>query len=165
MTSQQKALRDKLAEVEKTLADLPDDATTARQRATYRRMRAYFDWWIADDYGINRWAAQKQLMQLDREMQSFQAQRQRVESLMADDARHAELARRIAASERELATLGTEVSEALGSARQTLLAQVDRMLAAQQQELNGYLLASRHAQARLADQLFRASQNAGAGDE
>jgi hypothetical protein len=39
------------------------------------------------------------------------------------------------------------------------------MLAAQQQELNGYLLASRHAQARLADQLFRASQNAGAGDE
>ena len=98
-------------------------------------------------------------------MQSFQAQRQRVESLMADDARHAELARRIAASERELATLGTEVSEALGSARQTLLAQVDRMLAAQQQELNGYLLASRHAQARLADQLFRASQNAGAGDE
>ena len=165
MTSQQKALRDKLAEVEKTLADLPDDATTAGQRATYRRMRAYFDWWIADDYGINRWAAQKQLMQLDREMQSFQAQRQRVESLMADDARHAELARRIAASERELATLGTEVSEALGSARQTLLAQVDRMLAAQQQELNGYLLASRHAQARLADQLFRASQNAGAGDE
>ena len=165
MTSQQKALRDKLAEVEKTLADLPDDATTARQRATYRRMRAYFDWWIADDYGINRWAAQKQLMQLDREMQSFQAQRQRVESLMADDARHAELARRIAASERELATLGTEVSEELGSARQTLLTQVDRMLAAQQQELNGYLLASRHAQARLADQLFRASQNAGAGDE
>ena len=165
MTSQQKALRDKLAEVEKTLADLPDDATTARQRATYRRMRAYFDWWIADDYGINRWAAQKQLMQLDREMQSFQAQRQRVESLMADDARHAELARRIAASERELATLGTEVSDALGSARKTLLTQVDRMLAAQQQELNGYLLASRHAQARLADQLFRASQNAGAGDE
>ena len=165
MTSQQKALRDKLAEVEKTLADLPDDATTAGQRATYRRMRAYFDWWIADDYGINRWAAQKQLMQLDREMQSFQAQRQRVESLMADDARHAELARRIAASERELATLGTEVSDALGSARQTLLTQVDRMLAAQQQELNGYLLASRHAQARLADQLFRASQNAGAGDE
>ena len=165
MTSQQKALRDKLAEVEKTLADLPDDATTAGQRATYRRMRAYFDWWIADDYGINRWAAQKQLMQLDREMQSFQAQRQRVESLTADDARHAELARRIAASERELATLGTEVSDALGSARQTLLTQVDRMLAAQQQELNGYLLASRHAQARLADQLFRASQNAGAGDE
>jgi len=165
MTSKQKALRDKLDDVEETLAGLPDNATTAGQRATYQRMRAYFDWWVADDYGVNRWAAQKQLMQLDREMQSFQAQRQRVESLMADDARHAELVRRIAASERELATLGTEVSDALGSARQTLLTQVDRMLAAQQQELNGYLLASRHAQARLADQLFRASQSAGAGDE
>jgi hypothetical protein len=165
MTSEQKALRDKLNEVEETLAGLPDDATTASQRATYRRMRAYFDWRIADDYGINRWAAQKQLRELDREMDRFQAQRQRVETLMADDARHAELARRIAASERELATLGKEVAEALGNARQALLSQVDSMLVAQQEELNGYLLASRHAQARLADQLFRASQNAGVADE
>ena len=39
------------------------------------------------------------------------------------------------------------------------------MLAAQQAELNGYLVASRHAQARLADKLFRASHSAGAGDE
>jgi len=165
MTSEQKALRDKLDEVEETLASLPDDATTASQRATYQRMRAYFDWWIADDYGVNRWAAQKQLRELNREMDRFQAQRQRVETLMADDARHAELARRIAASERELATLGEEIADALGNARQALLSQVDSMLVAQQEELNGYLLASRHAQARLADQLFRASQNAGAGDE
>lgn len=84
---------------------------------------------------------------------------------MADDARHAELAQRIASSERELATLGAEVADALGKARQALLSQVDTMLVAQQEELNGYLLASRHAQARLADQLFRASQSAGAGDE
>jgi hypothetical protein len=165
MTSKQKALRDKLDEVEETLAGLPDDATTASQRATYQRMRAYFDWWIADDYGVNRWAAQKQLRELDREMDRFQAQRQRVETLMADDARHAELARRIAASERELATLGEEVADALVNARQALLSQVDSMLVAQQEELNGYLLASRHAQARLADQLFRASQNAGAANE
>jgi len=165
MTSRQKALRDKLNEVEETLASLPDDATTASQRATYQRMRAYFDWWIADDYGVNRWAAQKQLRELDREMDRFQAQRQRVETLMADDARHAELAGRIASSERQLAALGDEVSKALGTARQALLTQVDRMLVAQQEELKGYLLASRHAQARLADQIFRASQSAGAGDE
>jgi len=165
MTAEQKALRDKLNEVEETLAGLPDDATTARQRETYRRMRAYFDWWIADDYGVNRWAAQKQLRELDREMQHFQAQRQRVETLMSDDGRHAELARRISASERELATLGQEVAVALSNARRILLSQVDSMLVAQQEELNGYLVASRHAQARLADQLFRRSQNPGAGDE
>lgn len=165
MTSKQKALRDKLDDVEETLAGLPDNATTAGQRATYQRMRAYFDWWVADDYGVNRWAAQKQLRELDREMDRFQAQRQRVEKLMADDARHAELAQRIASSERELATLGAEVADALGKARQALLSQVDTMLVARQEELNGYLLASRHAQARLADQLFRASQSAGAGDE
>ena len=165
MTAEQKALRDKLNEVEETLAGLPDDATTARQRETYRRMRAYFDWWIADDYGVNRWAAQKQLRELDREMQHFQAQRQRVETLMSDDGRHAELARRISASERELATLGQEVAVALSNARRILLSQVDSMLVDQQEELNGYLVASRHAQARLADQLFRTSQNPGAGDE
>ncbi|MDX1559750.1 MAG: hypothetical protein R3193_12630 [Marinobacter sp.] len=165
MTSEQRVLRDKLDEVEDTLAGLPDDATTASQRATYQRMRAYFDWWIADDYGVNRWAAQKQLRELGSEMERFQVQRQRVETLMADDARHAELARRIAASERELATLGVEVSEALGIVRQALLSQVDSMLVDQQEELRGYLSASRHAQARLADQLFRASQSAGAGDE
>ncbi|MBY5962059.1 tetratricopeptide repeat protein [Marinobacter nauticus] len=165
MTSEQKALREKLNEVEETLAGLPDDATTASQRETYRRMRAYFDWWIADDYGVNRWAAQKQLRELDREMQHFQAQRQRVETLTSDDDRHAELARRISASERELATLGEEVAVALSNARRILLSQVDSMLVAQQEELNGYLLASRHAQARLADQLFRASQSAGASDE
>ena len=165
MTAEQKALRDKLNEVEETLAGLPDDATTARQRETYRRMRAYFDWWIADDYGVNRWAAQKQLRELDREMQHFQAQRQRVETLMSDDDRHAELVRRISASESELATLGQEVAVALSSARRILLSQVDSMLVDQQEELNGYLVASRHAQARLADQLFRTSQNPGAGDE
>ncbi|RBP77282.1 hypothetical protein DET64_101478 [Marinobacter nauticus] len=165
MTAEQKALRDKLNEVEETLAGLPDDATTASQRETYRRMRAYFDWWIADDYGVNRWAAQKQLRELDREMQHFQAQRQRVETLMSDDDRHAELARRISASESELATLGQEVAVALSNARRILLSQVDSMLVAQQEELNGYLVASRHAQARLADQLFRRSQNPGAGDE
>lgn len=165
MTAEQKALRDKLNEVEETLAGLPDDATTARQRETYRRMRAYFDWSIADDYGLNRWAAQKQLRELDREMQHFQAQRQKVEALMSDGDRHAELARRISASERELATLGQEVAVALSNARRILLSQVDSMLVAQQEELNGYLVASRHAQARLADQLFRASQSAGASDE
>ena len=165
MTAEQKALRDKLNEVEETLAGLPDDATTASQRETYRRMRAYFDWWIADDYGVNRWAAQKQLRELDREMQHFQAQRQRVETLMSDDDRHAELARRISASESELATLGQEVAVALSNARRILLSQVDSMLVDQQEELNGYLVASRHAQARLADQLFRRSQNPGAGDE
>ncbi|WP_341582768.1 hypothetical protein [Marinobacter metalliresistant] len=165
MTTEQKVLRDKLDEVEKTLAELPDDETTASQRETYQRMRAYFDWWIADDYGVNRWAAQKQLRELDREMERFQAQRQRVETLMAEDTRHADLARRIAVSEWELAALGEEVSEALGHARKILLDQVDRMLATQQEELNGYLVASRHAQARLADQLFRASPSAGAGDE
>lgn len=165
MTTKQKALRDKLDEVEETLAGLPDDATTASQRATYQRMRAYFDWWIADDYGVNRWAAQKQLRELDSEMERFQVQRQRVEALMADDSRHAELARRIAASERELANLGAEVADALGNARKALVRQVDNMLAAQQEELNGYLVASRHAQARLADQLFRASQSAGVADE
>lgn len=165
MTSEQKALKAKLDEVEKTLAALPDDESTAAQRATYHRMRAYFDWWVEDEYGVNRWAAQKQVRELEREMARFQAQRQTVGSLLAADTRHRELSRRINAREQDLENLGRDVSMALENARQTLLLQLDQVLAAQQEELKGYLVASRHAQARLADRLFRARQASGAGND
>lgn len=161
MSAEQRALERQLDEVQSLLAELPDDASTARQRNTYRRMRAYLDWWIADDYGVNRWAAQKQLRALNREMALFESQRQRVDILMADDDHHAHLARRIAEKERELAAIDQEVSQALAAARGALMSQVDKRLVARQKELKGYLLAARHAQARLADQLFQASQQSG----
>ena len=158
MTSDQKKLAAQLDRVEETLAALPDDASTERQRAKYDRMRAHFEWMIADDYGVNRWAAQKQLRELGQAMSVFQQQRQTIETLMAQDRRHNQLTGRLAAKEAELETLRDELDEALGQARARLMGRVDQSLQAQNEQLRGYLVASRHAQARLADALYQRQQ-------
>lgn len=158
MTSDQKKLAAQLDRVEETLSALPDDASTERQRAKYNRMRAHFEWMIADDYGVNRWAAQKQLRELGQAMSVFQQQRQTIETLMAQDRRHNQLTGRLAAKEAELETLRDELDEALGRARARLMGRVDQSLQAQNEQLRGYLVASRHAQARLADALYQRQQ-------
>lgn len=158
MTSDQKKLAAQLDRVEKTLAALPNDAATERQRAKYRRMRAHFEWMIADDYGVNRWAAQKQLRELGRAMSVFQQQRQTIETLMAKDRQHERLSGRLAAKEAELEALRDDLNQALAQARTRLMDRVDQSLQEQNQQLRGYLVASRHAQARLADALYQRQQ-------
>lgn len=165
MTTEQKALKARLDEVAATLAQLPDDESTASQREKYQRMRAYFDWSLANDYGVNRWAAQKQLRELDREMEQFRNQRAAIEDLMAGDNEHDELAGRLIRKGVELRELKTQVQEALGQARRILTSRLDQALEQQNTELRRYLVASRHAQARLADQLFRASQKPEAAND
>ncbi|RBW50256.1 hypothetical protein DS878_06025 [Marinobacter sp. F3R11] len=165
MTTEQKALKKRLDKVAATLAQLPDDQSTARQRETYRRMKAYFDWSIADDYGVNRWAAQKQLRELDREMEQFLNQRAAIEALMAVDSEHSELAGRLARNAEEIQSLKAQVQDALTMARSMLMGRLDEALEQQNNELRRYLVASRHAQARLADQLFREDSNAEAAND
>lgn len=163
MTGDQKALKAKLQGVAETLAALPDDDRTARQRAQFRRMQAYFDWVIVDDYGVNRWAAQKQLRELDSAMAVFRDQRQTIEALMAQDQQHRLLSDRLAAREAELAALREELDVALSDARGRLMARVDQALVERRKQLRGYLVASRHAQARLADRLYQLENGPGGG--
>jgi len=165
MTTEQKGLKVRLDKVAATLAQLPDDQSTASQREKYQRMRAYFDWSLANDYGVNRWAAQKQLRELDREMEQFRNQRTAIEALMAGDEEHNELAGRLIRKAAELQDLKTRVQKALGQARRILISRLDQALEQQNTELRRYLVASRHAQARLADQLFRAGQNPEAAND
>lgn len=165
MTTEQKALKTRLDKVAARLAQLPDDKSTASQRENYQRMRAYFDWAVANDYGVNRWAAQKQLRELDREMELFRSQRAAIETLMAGDSEHSVLAGRLARNAAELQELKVQVQGALGQARRILMGRLDQALRQQNSELRRYLVASRHAQARLADQLFRAGRNAEAANE
>ncbi len=165
MTTEQKALKTQLDKVAATLARLPDDQSIASQREKYQRMKAYFDWTLANDYGVNRWAAQKQLRELDREMEQFRDQRTVIEALMAGDEEHNELAGRLIRKAAELQVLKAQVQEALAQARRILISRLDQALEQQNTELRRYLVASRHAQARLADQLFRASQNPEVGND
>ncbi|AOY90133.1 hypothetical protein BKP64_03695 [Marinobacter salinus] len=164
MTTEQKALKARLDQVAETLKELPDDGSTASQRAQFRRMQAYFDWWVADEYGVNRWAAQKQLRELGNAMSTFRDQRQIIESLMAEDRQHNLLSRRLAEKEAEVEALRGELSAALAEARGRLMGRMDAALAERRLQLQGYLRASRHAQARLADKLFQAGQQGAAND-
>ncbi|MDI9245740.1 hypothetical protein [Marinobacter sp. CHS3-4] len=171
MTAEQKALKNQLDRVENTLAGLPVNEKTRQQRQTYERMRAYFDWWVADEYGVNRWAAVKQLRELDEAMDTFVSQRKLMEEEMASDDRLDEFASRIARKKAELDRLDRQLDLALEQTRQSLMNLVQSELARQRQQVTSYLRASRHAQARLADGLFlnareaAVQQNSGRPDD
>lgn len=154
MTDEQRELKQQLDGVEENLASLPDDDSTREQRRTYERMRAYFNWWVADEFSVNRWAAVKQLRELDDAMDTFVSQRQLMEQEIASDARLDEFADRIRRKEQELDQVDRMLDSALDQTRQELMTLVEAELASQRREIAGYLRASRHAQARLADQLF-----------
>lgn len=157
MTQEQHELADRLAQVEQTLSQLPDGESTRKQRQTFQRMKAYFNWRIADDYAVNRWAAEKQLRELDQAMEVFVDQRALIEREMASGGENQALATRVAARRTALEQLQGEVDKALSDARGELLALVDDELQQQSGEVRGYLRASRHAAARLADDLFLGS--------
>ena len=154
MTQEQHELADRLAQVEQTLSQLPNDESTRDQRETFQRMKAYFNWRLADDYAVNRWATEKQLRELDRAMEVFVDQRALIEQEMASGGENQALAARVAARQATLQRLLGEVDKALSAARTELLTLVDAELLQQSQEVQGYLRATRHAAARLADTLF-----------
>ncbi|HIO98923.1 MAG TPA: hypothetical protein EYN44_04995 [Marinobacter salarius] len=162
MTQEQHELADRLAQVEKTLSQLPEDESTRKQRETFQRMNAYFNWRIADDYAVNRWAAEKQLRELDRAMEVFVDQRALIEQEMASGGENQALAARVEARQAALQRLQGELNKALSAARTELLTLVDTELQQQSQEVQGYLRATRHAAARLADTLFLGRNGAAA---
>lgn len=161
MSTRQKQLARRLASVASLLATLPDDARTTTQRRKYQRLRAYFEWQLADQYGINRWAAEKPLRELDAAMVEFAQRRQRVEALLATDDESDRLAARLDQLRERLSGLQAQLGQALAVSRAELIAQVDAELAGWLERNRAYLLASRHAQARLADALLMSGQPEG----
>lgn len=156
MSDKQMALSARIRDVDATLAVLPDNESTAEQRRKFARMKAYFDWQVADNFAVNRWAAEKQLQQLNAAMDTFSRQRAVLAEEMALDSQQAVLAARVANSQVQVAAVEDELDQALAQARAVLVGQVREELARQQREVARFLVASRHAQARLADVLFQA---------
>ncbi|WP_004581297.1 tetratricopeptide repeat protein [Marinobacter nanhaiticus] len=156
MSDKQKDLAARIEEVEDTLAVLPDNRSTAEQRRKFARMKAYFQWQLADDFAVNRWAAEKQLRQLNAAMDTFDQQRTTLAEEMTTDRRQTALAERVEESQRRVAAVEDKLDQALAQARHALVAQVREELVRQQREVERFLLASRHGQARLADALFQA---------
>ncbi len=171
MTRKQRALASQIDEIEARLAGLPDDASTRKQRQTFARMKARFLWQVEDDYPVNRWAAVSQLQGLDRELESFVGQRQFIEQEMASDDLMREFANRIDEQHNRLRKVSDDLERVLEQNRVRLLDQVRNELASQRGNVAGYLRVSRHAEARLADELFLgvnaaiSGSEAGGGDE
>ncbi|MFE8069816.1 hypothetical protein QQM79_02045 [Marinobacteraceae bacterium S3BR75-40.1] len=158
MSDKQKAYQARIQSAQDILADLPGDASTAEQRRKLQRIKAYFDWWLADEYGVNRWAAQKQLNQLEAAMNEFGERHEVLKAEMASNDENEALAQRVNRNQARLEAVRSELDQALSQARDKLVGLVKDELRRQQQAVERFLLASRRAQARLADSLFRTGQ-------
>lgn len=157
MTAEQKEFDRIIQRALAKLAVLPDDARTAEQRRKLRRIKAYFDWQVADQYAVNRWAVQKQLNGLNRAMEEFTGRQAGLAAEMGSDGRNRTLTERVADGQRRLRLLKEQLALALADARELLLGQVREELARQEREVQYYLRAARQAQARLADRIYQAS--------
>ncbi len=159
MNEDQMDMAETLEAVKANLALLPDTEDYADLKAAFteklRRAQGYFDWWLADSFGVNRWAAQKQLKGLNRAMQEFETRNATLQELMRSDDDLRALNARVQSGRARLAQVRIQLDGALQQARQALLSLVEAELDRQQQEAAEYLLASREAQARLADLLLQ----------
>lgn len=144
-------------QIEKMLATLA--LLPAEDRADYaepvRRIQAYFKWWVADRYSINRWQVQKSLKGLDQAMDEFNQRHNFLSRELANQDFQLDLEQRVSEAQQRLTALATELEQALQASRISVLALVKEEFERQQQEIRQYRLAARHAHARLADRLYQ----------
>ncbi len=155
MTADQKEFKEQIETVYANLTLLPDDEDKAYYQQKIDRIRGYFDWWIQDEYGINRWRAQKQLRQLNQAMDIFNERHSRLEAEMNANERLDALAARMREGHARLTVLRDQLERALTQSRQQLMDLVRADFIQQARNMGQYLLASREAEARLADALYQ----------
>jgi len=155
MNEAQMEFAEQIAGVKQTLSLLPNDEDKADYQRKLTRIESYFNWWVADSYGVNRWAAQSQLKQLDSAMNEFVIRHTNLNSELANDKFQESLVARVEDAKARLADLRYQLRLGLESVRVKLLAQMREAIEEQGQEVSRYRLASRHAQARIADLLYR----------
>jgi len=119
-----------------------------------KRMKAYFSWWIDDQYTVNRWASQKQLNGLTRSVAQFKQSNETLKKHVSSDSTNQQFFERINDGRSRLSTLKLELDKKLGQASTNLLLLVKEELGRQRDETHIYLLAANKAQARLSDVLF-----------
>ena len=144
--------------IKANLAQLPDDEDKAEYQQKLARIEAYFDWWIADQYGPNRWAAEKQVKLLERAMDEFKTRHSRLQFELGNADFQQALEDRVRDGKQRLERLASSLERALDAEQGKIVALVDLELEAQLEEIKRYRLASRHAIARLADVLYQKQQ-------
>lgn len=144
-----------LADIEADIERLPEGDQRDEFLIKYLRAQQYFDWWLADTYGPNRWAAHKQLRQMQAAMAEFEQRSQRLNAELSNSDFQAQLKARVQQGREQVAVLSLEIEQGLAQQRDILLGLAKAEYQRQSSELKRYRLATRHAQARLADELYR----------
>ncbi|KZZ54100.1 hypothetical protein A3758_10055 [Oleiphilus sp. HI0118] len=155
MDESQIAFNAQIIEAKETLKSLPAGEEQQEFSAKLARVQRYFDWWVADRYGVNRWAAQREISELGESIDEFEARRQYLQAEIENSAFQSGLESRVLESGVRLDTLASQIDVVLVATRGRLIEQVSRELDRQSSEVAQYRLAARHAQARLSDQLYR----------
>lgn len=166
MTKQQLAYYKRIRQTQARLQDLPDSHPDKQNYQTrLQRVAQYFNWWIEDEFTINRWRTVKSMQQLQHEMTQFRQQYEGLASEQESDATHLSFVERLDEGHQRLASLQQELELSIDQSSNKLLALVDQAMVRQAAEIADYLLASREALARVSDQLLSASQGAGKGGD
>jgi hypothetical protein len=160
MDEAQMEFAEQIAGVKRTLAVLPSDEDTDEYQRKLARVESYFDWWVADSYGVNRWAAQSQMKQLDGAMNEFLVRHTTLKNELSNGNFQESLVVRVEEAKVRLADLRHQLGLGLESVRVKLLEQMREAIEEQGKEVSRYRLASRHAQARIADLLYRLQEEA-----
>jgi hypothetical protein len=159
MDEEQLEFAQQIRDAKQTLELLPDDEDKREYVEKFERIERFYDWWLADRYGVNRWAAQRELGQLESAMDEFETRRLYLQRELENERFQEDLDNRVAEAALQIDGLRTQIDAALGVARKKLMAKVIQEFERQKVEVARYQLSARHAQARLTDRLYRESTN------
>lgn len=155
MRDEQIKLAKRIAAAADLLKQLDDQPQLAKQRLKLQRIQAYFNWTLENQYHVNRWAAQKQLRDLNQAMAVFEARHVTLQTDLNEDPQQNQLGQRVQQAQQDLRQVHGQLDAALQSAAGQLLDQVRAELMQQERQVGDYLHASRLAQARLSDLLYQ----------
>jgi len=159
MTEAQIEYFDYIQSVYHKLESFPEGAKKDAFLKRIKRINAYFEWSISEQYSINLWRAEKQVSGLNKAINKFQAHHRNLQKELINDDVNQRFSERVANGRERLANLETELVLSLNAARGKLLIQVRTELDKQKLETKNYLLAAQKAHARLADALYMNAQH------
>lgn len=155
MTAEQIAYAKRLQKTQERLTALPaDHEKKAAYETRLQRSKAYFDWWVNDEYSVNRWRTVKELKALQTEMAVFRKQHELLDAEQELDDAHSKFVERVSSGKERLNSLSASLDKSLAQSSQKLIAQVEEAMNSQLKEIGQYLLASREALARVSDSLL-----------
>jgi len=161
MTEEQIDFHQQILATQKRLADFPEGDRRMQFVERLKRAQAYFEWWLSESYSANRWRAQKQVIALNREMALFKDHHRKLLTEMESNSVSEQLTARVSEGRERLTLIEAELELSLDQTRNNLIQLVKKELKRQNLETQDYLLASREAEARLSDLIYRNMNIAG----